>query len=162
MAGGESRMMIDSVVWAQYINVTDTHTDSHVAIPNASPTQYASGNKNWVSSFRWGTSAPISPPIYAPGAPVLRHARVFVGEGVLGVTTDIRVSHNIINSIKMRCTQHQQTDAPAACPCVSCMAGRPGQNQSAIKSPLSGSPIPVRAALDVTQPAVAGQRAGKP
>jgi len=35
MAGlqsGEGRMMIDSVVWAQYINVTDTQTDSHVAI----------------------------------------------------------------------------------------------------------------------------------
>jgi len=28
-------MMIDSVVWAQYINVT--HTDSHVAIANAAP-----------------------------------------------------------------------------------------------------------------------------
>jgi len=30
----EGRMMIDSVVWVQYINVTDTHThtDSHVAI----------------------------------------------------------------------------------------------------------------------------------
>jgi len=38
MAGlqsGKGRMMIDSVVWAQYINVTDTHTDSHVAIANA-------------------------------------------------------------------------------------------------------------------------------
>jgi len=38
MAGlqsGEGRMMIDSVVWAQYINVTDRHTDSHVAIANA-------------------------------------------------------------------------------------------------------------------------------
>jgi len=34
MAGlqsGECRMMIDSVVWAQYINVTDSHTDSHTA-----------------------------------------------------------------------------------------------------------------------------------
>jgi len=31
-------MMIDSVVWAQYINVSDTHTDSHVAIVNAAPT----------------------------------------------------------------------------------------------------------------------------
>jgi len=43
MAGlqsGEGRMMIDSVVWAQYINVTD----SHVAI--AVLTQYASGGKN--------------------------------------------------------------------------------------------------------------------
>jgi len=28
-------MMIDSVVWAQYINVKDRHTDSHVAIANA-------------------------------------------------------------------------------------------------------------------------------
>jgi len=28
-------MMIDSVVWAQYINVTDRHTDSHVAVANA-------------------------------------------------------------------------------------------------------------------------------
>jgi len=38
MAGlqsGEDRMMIDSVVWAQYINVTDRHTDSHVATANA-------------------------------------------------------------------------------------------------------------------------------
>jgi len=25
-------MMIDLVVWAHYINVTDRHTDSHVAI----------------------------------------------------------------------------------------------------------------------------------
>jgi len=31
-------MMIDSVVWAQYINVTDRHTDSHVAVANAAPT----------------------------------------------------------------------------------------------------------------------------
>jgi len=42
MAGlqsGEGRMMIDSVVWAQYVNVTDRHTDSHVAIANAAPTR---------------------------------------------------------------------------------------------------------------------------
>jgi len=43
MAGlqsGEGRMIIDSVVWAQeaYINVTDTQTDSDVAIANAAPT----------------------------------------------------------------------------------------------------------------------------
>jgi len=31
-------MMIDSVVWAQYINVRDRQTDSHVAIANAVPT----------------------------------------------------------------------------------------------------------------------------
>jgi len=31
-------MMIDSVVWAQYINVTDTRTDSHDAVANAAPT----------------------------------------------------------------------------------------------------------------------------
>jgi len=30
--------MIDSVMWAQYINVTDRHTDSHVAMANAAPT----------------------------------------------------------------------------------------------------------------------------
>jgi len=34
----ESRTMIDSVVWAQYINVTHTYIDSHVAIANAVPT----------------------------------------------------------------------------------------------------------------------------
>jgi len=48
MAGlqsGKDRMMIDSVVWAQYINVTDRHTDSHVATANAELTQYASGGK---------------------------------------------------------------------------------------------------------------------
>jgi len=39
-------MMIDSVVCTQYINVTDRHTDSHVATANAAPTQYASGGKN--------------------------------------------------------------------------------------------------------------------
>jgi len=38
LQSGEGRMMIDLVVWPQYINVTDTqthshsHTDSHVAI----------------------------------------------------------------------------------------------------------------------------------
>jgi len=43
MAGlqsGEGRTMIDSVVWAQYINVTDAHTDSHVAIATAAPTHF--------------------------------------------------------------------------------------------------------------------------
>jgi len=44
MAGlqsGEVHMMINSVVWVQYINVTDTQqTDSHFAIANAS------GDKN--------------------------------------------------------------------------------------------------------------------
>jgi len=42
MAGlqsGEGRMMIDSVAWAQYINVTDKHTDSYVAIANAASKQ---------------------------------------------------------------------------------------------------------------------------
>jgi len=32
LQSGEGRTMIDSVVWVQYINVTDKHTDSHVAI----------------------------------------------------------------------------------------------------------------------------------
>jgi len=43
MAGlqsGEGRIMIDSVVWAQYINVTD----SHVALTNAAPTCGKNGN----------------------------------------------------------------------------------------------------------------------
>jgi len=35
---GEVRMMIDSVVRAQNIDVTDRQTDSHVAIANAAPT----------------------------------------------------------------------------------------------------------------------------
>jgi len=39
-------MTIDSVVWAQYINVTEKHTDSHVATAIAAPKQYASGGKN--------------------------------------------------------------------------------------------------------------------
>jgi len=30
--------MVDSVVWAQYINVTDRHTDRHVAVSRATPT----------------------------------------------------------------------------------------------------------------------------
>jgi len=41
MAGlqsGEGSMMINSVVWAQYTNVTDTHTDRHVATAKAAPT----------------------------------------------------------------------------------------------------------------------------
>jgi len=41
MAGlqsGEGRMMIDSVVLAQYINVTDTHTDRHVTVATAALT----------------------------------------------------------------------------------------------------------------------------
>jgi len=41
MAGlqsGVGRMKIDSVVWAQYINVT--HTDSHVAIADTAPTHW--------------------------------------------------------------------------------------------------------------------------
>jgi len=33
--------MIDSVVWAQYINVTDRQTDSHVAMANAAPTHWS-------------------------------------------------------------------------------------------------------------------------
>jgi len=41
MAGlqsGEGRVIIDSVVWAQYINVTDIHTHSHVTTAIASLT----------------------------------------------------------------------------------------------------------------------------
>jgi len=42
----EGRMMIDSVVWAQYINVTNTETGRLVAITKATPTPYASGGGN--------------------------------------------------------------------------------------------------------------------
>jgi len=44
MAGlqsGERRMMIDSVDWTQYINVTGAQTDSCDAMTNATPTQIA-------------------------------------------------------------------------------------------------------------------------
>jgi len=37
LQSSEGRMMIDSVVWAQYINVTDRQTDSHVAVANVVP-----------------------------------------------------------------------------------------------------------------------------
>jgi len=37
LQSGLGCMMIDSVVWAQYINATDTQTDSRVAITNATP-----------------------------------------------------------------------------------------------------------------------------
>jgi len=57
MAGlqsGEGRLMIDSVVWAQYINVTDRHTDSHVAIPTAVPTHCVGLQK---SRFRFSSAS---------------------------------------------------------------------------------------------------------
>jgi len=49
LQSGEGPMMIDSVVWAQYINVTEWHTainvtrhrDSHIAIANAAPTMHS-------------------------------------------------------------------------------------------------------------------------
>jgi len=64
MAGrqsGEGRMMIDSVVWAQYINVTDRQTDRHVAIANSMPIhwcrvakwQKSQTNQKWVSEQRF-------------------------------------------------------------------------------------------------------------
>jgi len=69
MAGlqsGEGRMMIDSVVWAQYINVTDRHTDKHtekptdsnVATANAAPTHCDARQNHstaqWQSSINTG------------------------------------------------------------------------------------------------------------
>jgi len=48
MAGlqsGKGRTMIDSVIWAQYINVT-RHRDSHVAIANAAPTHCVRQQQN--------------------------------------------------------------------------------------------------------------------
>jgi len=55
MAGlqsGESCLMIDSVVWAQYITVTDRHTDSHVVTAIAALMQHVSGSKNIGSPCR--------------------------------------------------------------------------------------------------------------
>jgi len=53
LQSGEGRMVIDVVVWTQYINVTDTQTDrqtdSHVAIENAAPTHCVERQK-WVRS----------------------------------------------------------------------------------------------------------------
>jgi len=46
LQSGAGRMIIDSVVSAQYINVSDRQTDSPVAIAVAALTQYASGGKN--------------------------------------------------------------------------------------------------------------------
>jgi len=42
-------MMIDSVVWAQYSNVTDTQTDRHVAVANTAPTHCVGRQKNGLS-----------------------------------------------------------------------------------------------------------------
>jgi len=44
-------MMIDSVVWAQYINSTDTHAHSHVAIANAALTHCV--ERQNVNTFSW-------------------------------------------------------------------------------------------------------------
>jgi len=56
LQSGKGRMMIDSVVWAQYINVTDTETDrqidSHVAIANAAPT-HCVGQQKTVHRQGW-------------------------------------------------------------------------------------------------------------
>jgi len=41
LQSGTGRMIISSVVWAKYINVTDTQTDRHVVIANAAPTHCA-------------------------------------------------------------------------------------------------------------------------
>jgi len=39
LQSGKGCMMIDSVIWTQYIKVTETHTDSHVAVAaNPAPT----------------------------------------------------------------------------------------------------------------------------
>jgi len=39
LQSGKGRMMIDSVVWAQNINTSDTQTDRHFATANAMPMQ---------------------------------------------------------------------------------------------------------------------------
>jgi len=55
MAGlpcGKGRVMIDSVVWTQYINVTDRHIDSHVAIENAAQRTASGGNNSDLEIMR--------------------------------------------------------------------------------------------------------------
>jgi len=53
-------MMIDSAVWEQYINVTDTQTDSHLTIANAVPThcvgrlEHSNSGKTNFDSIRFG------------------------------------------------------------------------------------------------------------
>jgi len=44
----EGRMLIGSLVWAQYINVKDTQTDSHVAIANVAPMHCVGWQKLYV------------------------------------------------------------------------------------------------------------------
>jgi len=48
--------MVDSVVWAQYINVTDTHTDRHVAIATTVP-QHCVGRYHFISQDTFITNA---------------------------------------------------------------------------------------------------------
>jgi len=64
MAGlqsGEGRMIIDSVVWAQYINVTDTRTDSHMAIANAAPTHCVARQKTGlINDILFGLYGPLT------------------------------------------------------------------------------------------------------
>jgi len=57
MAGiqsGEGRMMIDSVVWAQYINVTDTQPRLH---SNSRPNALRSCSK-WIDTLRIESAGP--------------------------------------------------------------------------------------------------------
>jgi len=59
MAGlqsGEGRMMIHLVVLAQYVNVTDTRTDSHDAIANAALTHCVRRQKSNSMGFENTTS----------------------------------------------------------------------------------------------------------
>jgi len=66
MAGlqsGEGRMMIDSVVLTQYINVTDKHTDkhtdSHVALANAAPS-HCVGRQKLIDFLRNQNDRPVT------------------------------------------------------------------------------------------------------
>jgi len=52
MAGlqsGEGRMMIDLIIWAQYVNVTDRH----IAIANAARTHWQKLSVETICTFDW-------------------------------------------------------------------------------------------------------------
>jgi len=48
LQSGEGHMMINPVVWAQYINVTDRQTGKYIAIATAAVMHYATGGKKLV------------------------------------------------------------------------------------------------------------------
>jgi len=82
---GEGRM-IDSVVWAQYINVTDAHTDSHVAIANAAPAHCIQWQKRKVC-FTVVTDTPRQEQIFLSNFYFLFRSPGEYGIGLVSITS---------------------------------------------------------------------------